>query len=90
MLFNHLLLLYSPQVRDQEVPVKRNFAKVLVYVEDCNDHSPSFLRPSYEATICQRAPAGSPVVQVKALDKDVGSNAEISYSILTGEGELLT
>eukprot|EP00066_Takifugu_rubripes_P030712 XP_011619978.1 PREDICTED: protocadherin Fat 2-like [Takifugu rubripes] len=71
-------------VRDQEVPVKRNFAKVLVYVEDCNDHSPAFLRPSYEATICQQAPAGSQVVQVKALDKDVGSNAEISYSILTG------
>lgn len=75
-------------MRDQEVPVKRNFAKVLVYVEDCNDHSPTFLRPSYEATICQQAPAGSQVVQVKALDKDVGSNAEISYSILTGELQL--
>lgn len=65
--------------------MKRNFAKVLVYVEDCNDHSPTFLRPSYEATISQQAPPGSQVVQVKALDKDVGSNAEISYSIVTGE-----
>lgn len=65
--------------------MKRNFAKVLVYVEDCNDHSPTFLRPSYEAAISQQAAPGSRVVQVKALDKDVGSNADISYSIVSGE-----
>lgn len=65
--------------------MKRNFAKVLVYVEDCNDHSPTFLRSRYEADLSRQAPAGSQVVQVKALDRDVGSNAEIRYSILSGE-----
>lgn len=74
-----------PQVRDQEIPVKRNFVKVVVHVEDCNDHSPTFLSPRYEASISNWAPAGSEVVWVKALDKDAGSNAEISYSILTGD-----
>lgn len=74
-----------PQVRDQEIPVKRNFVKVVVHVEDCNDHSPAFLSPRYEASISNQAPTGSEVVRVKALDKDMGSNAEISYSLHTGE-----
>lgn len=80
-----LSCLSSDQVRDQEMPVKRNFAKVVVYVEDCNDHSPAFLSPRYEASISNQAPTGSEVIRVKALDKDMGSNAEISYSLHTGE-----
>lgn len=75
----------SPQVRDQEIPVKRNFVKAVVHVEDCNDHSPAFLSPRYEASISNHAPTGSEVIRVKALDKDMGSNAEISYSLHTGE-----
>lgn len=72
-------------MRDQEIPVKRNFVKVVVHVEDCNDHSPAFLSPRYEASISNQAPTGSEVIRVKALDKDMGSNAEISYSLHTGE-----
>lgn len=72
------------QVRDQEIPVKRNFVKVVIHVEDCNDHSPAFLSPHYEASISNLAPTGSEVVRVKALDKDVGSNADISYSLHSG------
>uniref|UniRef100_A0A3P8RV15 FAT atypical cadherin 2 n=1 Tax=Amphiprion percula TaxID=161767 RepID=A0A3P8RV15_AMPPE len=71
-------------VRDQEIPVKRNFAKVVVHVEDCNDHSPAFLSPRYEASISNLAPTGSEVIRVKALDKDMGSNADISYSLHSG------
>lgn len=74
-----------PQVRDQEIPMKRNFAKVVIHVEDCNDHSPAFLSPRYEASISNLAPTGSEVVRVKALDKDMGSNADISYSLQSGE-----
>ncbi|XP_045885762.1 protocadherin Fat 2 [Micropterus dolomieu] len=71
-------------VRDQEIPVKRNFVKVVVHVEDCNDHSPAFLSPHYEASISNLAPTGSEVIRVKALDKDMGSNAEISYTLHSG------
>ncbi|KAF7651331.1 hypothetical protein LDENG_00112250, partial [Lucifuga dentata] len=71
-------------VRDQEIPVKRNFVKVVVYVEDCNDHSPAFLSSNYEVSISNMAPIGSEVIQVKALDKDTGSNADISYSLHSG------
>ncbi|XP_017285240.1 protocadherin Fat 2 isoform X2 [Kryptolebias marmoratus] len=71
-------------VLDQEIPVKRNFAKVVIQVEDCNDHSPAFLSPRYQASISNLAPAGSEVIRVKALDKDMGSNADISYSLHSG------
>ncbi|CAI5653205.1 unnamed protein product [Oreochromis niloticus] len=71
-------------VRDQGIPVKRNFAKVVVHVEDCNDHSPAFLSPRYEVGVSNLAPAGTEVLRVKALDKDMGSNAHISYSLHSG------
>ncbi|KAK5864335.1 hypothetical protein PBY51_015585 [Eleginops maclovinus] len=71
-------------VRDQEIPAKRNFVKVVVEVEDCNDHSPAFLSTRYEASISNLAPPGSEVLRVKALDKDMGSNADISYSLNSG------
>lgn len=72
-------------MRDQEIPVKRNYVKVVVHVEDCNDHAPAFLTSRYEASVSNRAPAGFEVVQVKALDKDTGRNAEIRYALYTGE-----
>lgn len=65
--------------------MKRNFVKVVVHVEDCNDHSPAFLRPRYQANISNMAAAGSEVVRVKALDKDTGINADIIYSLHSGE-----
>ncbi|TSK28143.1 Protocadherin Fat 2 [Bagarius yarrelli] len=71
-------------VRDQEIPVKRNFVKVVVHVEDCNDHTPTFMSTNYEGSINNLAPAGTEVLRVKALDKDTGSNAEIVYSIHSG------
>ncbi|XP_077389169.1 protocadherin Fat 2 isoform X2 [Festucalex cinctus] len=71
-------------VRDQEIPVKRNFAKVTVHVEDCNDHAPAFLSTRYEAAVSNVSPAGSEVLRVKALDGDAGSNADIVYSLHSG------
>ncbi|KAI4798963.1 hypothetical protein KUCAC02_020368, partial [Chaenocephalus aceratus] len=67
-----------------EIPVKRNFVKVVVEVLDCNDHSPAFLSTRYEASISNLAPRGSEVLRVKALDHDMGSNADISYSLNSG------
>lgn len=71
-------------VRDQEIPIKRNFVKVVVHVEDCNDHSPVFLSPRYEASVSNQSPTGTEVLRVKALDKDTGSHADLSYSLHSG------
>ncbi|KAM9622277.1 protocadherin Fat 1 [Trichechus inunguis] len=71
-------------VRDQDVPVKRNFARIVVNVSDTNDHSPWFTGSSYEGRVYESAAVGSVVLQVTALDKDKGKNAEVLYSIESG------
>lgn len=80
-----LLLIFCLKVRDQEFPYRRNLARVIVNVEDANDHSPYFTNPLYEASVFESAALGSVVLQVTALDKDKGENAELIYSIEAGE-----
>nr|XP_006001093.1 PREDICTED: protocadherin Fat 1 isoform X1 [Latimeria chalumnae]XP_014346958.1 PREDICTED: protocadherin Fat 1 isoform X1 [Latimeria chalumnae] len=71
-------------VRDHDVPVKRNLVRVVVNVEDANDHAPWFTSSSYEGRVYESAALGSAVLQVTAVDKDKGKNAEIIYTIESG------
>ncbi|XP_078514538.1 protocadherin Fat 3 isoform X1 [Lissotriton helveticus] len=74
----------TAMVRDQEFPYRRNLARIIINVEDSNDHSPYFTSPLYETSVFESAAVGSAVVQVTALDKDKGENAELIYSIEAG------
>ncbi|XP_074739811.1 protocadherin Fat 2 isoform X1 [Strix uralensis] len=79
-------------VRDQEVPIKRNFVRVIIHVENCNLHPPQFSSIHYEAEVLDSAVVGTEIIQVRALDQDQGANAEIHYSLqavslLAGNGE---
>uniref|UniRef100_A0A8C5K818 FAT atypical cadherin 1 n=1 Tax=Jaculus jaculus TaxID=51337 RepID=A0A8C5K818_JACJA len=71
-------------VRDQDVPVKRNFARIVINVSDMNDHAPGFTTSSYKGRVYESAAVGSMVLQVTALDRDKGKNAEVLYSIESG------
>ncbi|XP_043928134.1 protocadherin Fat 3 isoform X2 [Protopterus annectens] len=71
-------------VRDQEFPYRRNLVRVIVNVEDANDHAPHFTSALYEGSVYESAAIGSAVLQVTALDRDKGENAEILYSIDAG------
>ncbi|XP_076869832.1 protocadherin Fat 1a isoform X3 [Brachyhypopomus gauderio] len=71
-------------VRDQDIPVKRNLVRVIVHVEDTNDNAPWFSGTPYVGRAFESAALGSVVLQVTALDKDKGQNAEITYSIESG------
>ncbi|KAL1023572.1 hypothetical protein UPYG_G00042580 [Umbra pygmaea] len=71
-------------VRDQDIPVKRNLVRVIVDVEDANDNAPWFVGSPYSGRVFESAALGSAVLQVTALDKDKGQNAEIKYSIESG------
>ncbi|XP_072557676.1 protocadherin Fat 3a isoform X2 [Paramormyrops kingsleyae] len=71
-------------VKDQEFPYRRNLARVLVDVEDANDHVPYFTSALYEGSVYESAAVGSAVLQVTALDKDKGDNAELHYAIEAG------
>lgn len=46
-----------------------------VLVLDVNDEAPTFEKPEYEAHIMENLPAGSPVLQVLATDRDLGEDA---------------
>ncbi|XP_056297999.1 protocadherin Fat 3a isoform X3 [Pseudoliparis swirei] len=71
-------------VKDQEFPYRKNLARVLIEVEDINDHVPIFTSALYEGLVYESAAVGSAVVKVTALDKDKGVNAELHYSIEAG------
>ncbi|KAI2656785.1 Protocadherin Fat 1 [Labeo rohita] len=71
-------------VRDQGVPVKSNVVRVIINVEDSNDNAPWFTSSQYTACVFETAVIGSSVLQVTALDKDKGLNAEVLYSIDSG------
>ncbi|XP_035755124.1 protocadherin-16 [Egretta garzetta] len=55
-----------------------------VLVLDVNDEAPTFEKPEYEAHIMENLPAGSPVLQVLAVDRDLGANGQVSYGGLSG------
>ncbi|XP_072352995.1 protocadherin Fat 1a isoform X3 [Scyliorhinus torazame] len=71
-------------VRDQDVPVKRNYVRVIINVEDTNDHAPWFTSSAYIGRVYESAAIDSAVLQVTALDKDKGQNAEVTYAIESG------
>ncbi|XP_064610099.1 protocadherin Fat 1-like isoform X2 [Liolophura sinensis] len=70
--------------RDKGVKPYRSFAKVVINVQDHNDHAPEFLSGRFEGRVFETAAIGTSVVQVMAFDRDKGDNAEIQYSIVSG------
>lgn len=59
--------------------------RVIVNVDDSNDNAPWFIGTPYSGRVFESAAVGSAVLQVTALDKDKGQNAEIVYSIESGK-----
>nr|XP_056718415.1 protocadherin gamma-B4-like isoform X8 [Euleptes europaea] len=64
-------------------PAKTGTAKILINVIDANDNPPVFTQKVYKVSLKESTPKGSSVVQVKATDRDEGSNAQIIYSFST-------
>ena len=71
-------------VKDEGSLSKKNFARLVINVEDNNDHSPQFLSQLIQTKLFETADIGSSVVQALAIDNDHGENGRITYSILTG------
>lgn len=59
--------------------------RVIVNVDDTNDNAPWFIGTPYSGRVFESAAVGTAVLQVTALDKDKGSNAEVVYHIESGE-----
>ncbi|XP_033742919.1 LOW QUALITY PROTEIN: protocadherin Fat 1-like [Pecten maximus] len=71
-------------VRDQGKQSHRNYTYVSIHVLDHNDFAPEFLEDVVEGRVFETAAIGTSVVEVMAIDKDKGQNAELSFSITSG------
>ncbi|XP_078660403.1 protocadherin Fat 4-like isoform X2 [Branchiostoma floridae x Branchiostoma belcheri] len=60
-------------------------ATVTVSITDENDNAPKFNPAQYHVSILEQSPIGMVVAETFATDADVGTNAELSYS-LRGNG----
>ncbi|XP_063339106.1 protocadherin-15-like [Pelmatolapia mariae] len=63
-------------------PSKTNTAKVVIDVQDENDHAPEFTRPLYIGGVAEDAKTFTSVLQVQALDKDTGNYSSIIYRLI--------
>lgn len=74
------------EASDQGTPQLRNRTHLYVNVLDVNDNPPEFVSKVYHALVPELSPVETTVVKVMATSKDIGVNAEISYSIVSGNG----
>ncbi|XP_063075109.1 cadherin-7a [Engraulis encrasicolus] len=59
---------------------------VTVTLSDVNDNPPRFQPKSYQFWVPESLPVASSVGKIKALDSDIGRNAEMEYRIIDGDG----
>ncbi|XP_072278551.1 neural-cadherin-like [Pyxicephalus adspersus] len=56
-----------------------------VTLVDINDHAPRFTQDVWTAAILETSEINSKVLQVSAVDEDVGENAFLTFSIINGD-----
>ncbi|XP_031558160.1 protocadherin Fat 4-like [Actinia tenebrosa] len=71
---------------DKGNPSLSSDMKIVIVVDDFNDHAPVFRSHSSEFRIFENVPAGTNIVKLSAVDEDYGTNAEVRYDIITGNG----
>ncbi len=55
---------------------------VTVLIEDVNDNPPIFERSSYTVEVLDNITRRVPIIQLRAVDEDSGSNQQVTYAIL--------
>ncbi|XP_038595774.1 LOW QUALITY PROTEIN: protocadherin-16 [Tachyglossus aculeatus] len=64
---------------DHGSPARSATQLLTVSVSDVNDEAPAFQRPSYQASVAENRPAGTPVLTLLATDPDLGANGHVIY-----------
>ncbi|XP_005853092.2 PREDICTED: cadherin-23-like, partial [Myotis brandtii] len=67
---------------DLDLVTDLTLQEVRVVLEDINDQPPRFTKAEYTAGVATDAKMGSELIQVLALDADIGNNSLVFYSIL--------
>ena len=69
---------------DHGIPALTATTDIQVQIGDINDNSPIFLQNSYVTSVLEDATVGTLVDQISATDKDIGKNAQITYTFDNG------
>ncbi|CAI8026957.1 Protocadherin Fat 4 [Geodia barretti] len=69
---------------DNGDPPLSNSSEVTVIVTDLNDNPPLFASDTYTTSVPENAILGTSVFQIPATDADSTSNAELRFSVLSG------
>lgn len=67
---------------DSGVPQLSSTAKIFVTIINVNDQDPKFEQESYNASLKENALPGTPIIAVKAIDRDEGDFGNVTYSIV--------
>ncbi|XP_060109618.1 protocadherin beta-16-like isoform X3 [Heteronotia binoei] len=65
---------------DGGTPKRTGTVKIVIDVLDTNDNVPQFHQSLYKVKLMENSQPGTLVTKVEAADRDVGSNADITYS----------
>lgn len=74
------------EARDQGHPRLTGTTTVLVTVLDKNDNPPHFTR-LFSVNVTENAEIGTFVIRITSNDRDIGQNANVSYSFTDNPGE---
>lgn len=72
--------------REFSLPLQSTSVSIEVMVEDENDNRPIFTEPVYQVAISENATVSTSIIRVSANDPDYGSNADLIYTLMGGDG----
>lgn len=70
--------------KDRGSPPKNSTSVITIIVDDINDQAPKFQYDSYYMLLDEDYPAEQVFINVSATDNDIGDNADVNYSITSG------
>lgn len=70
-------------VRDNGTTPLMDYARVVITIQDSNDHAPQFMPSDAEVYVLESSLSQGEMHTVKAFDPDGGANAQISYTLVT-------
>uniref|UniRef100_UPI0014455470 cadherin-7-like n=1 Tax=Epinephelus lanceolatus TaxID=310571 RepID=UPI0014455470 len=83
---DHYLLIVQAKDMIGQMGGLSGTTSVTVRLTDVNDNPPRFPRSNYQFRVPESTLVSAVVAKIKALDLDIGPNAEMDYRILDGDG----
>lgn len=69
--------IFRMQFRARESEQLFSTCLVVVFVQDLNDNSPTFVTESFEGRVLENSPKGTEVLKIQAQDDDTGAGGEV-------------